>query len=423
MKFKYPNISSGYAGIPQDKQTLNARFYARLELHDKNQQLDQIFQLPQRIPRIGIFEELLYLETLDYKQAFQMRLQLIREQMKNSIDSTLARKSKTAVRRFINISNLALRYGDTQLVLDHASLIPTDHARTLEVEILKEDALISMQLSSGKPISTNNLLLLAEKYASSCAISDREKIILLNRLIVASYRHEKERDKKVFHAHAVTLLRLLEKHENGDFINKLHCSIGYRGIAMVSEFNEDQQFQMLKRAEEIALALQGANDNENTLALENLYTCLQSVTKWHLRNKDHGNAETYFKKMIAIDPFDSTGYSELGLHYVQLENYSLAANYLQTAMKLGPPGTAMNAYYYAKCLELTGEIKESIHYLIETTTLDESALSPWIDLFEIYKNNNEITEAKKCAMHILSTEILRTQLENDETHSLQSYIN
>jgi Flp pilus assembly protein TadD len=66
-----------------------------------------------------------------------------------------------------------------------------------------------------------------------------------------------------------------------------------------------------------------------------------------MKVNEMGIAENYLQELIKIDANDSTGYSELGIFYLQTKNFELAAKNFETAVRLGPPGTGMNAYQIA----------------------------------------------------------------------------
>lgn len=426
MELRYPGISSGYIGEKNNNQTLNSKFYSLLHKNFENiavQNDDGVILIPQRIPRSGLFDELYKLETSRYQNAFTLRRQELEKSFKCSVAQLNENQDKRAIRLYINWANICLRYGRFQMVLDATPVQTAIHSFVLEIHLLKELARIELQLSSGLPVSGDNYLLLAEKYLSEDSVSEREKIMLLNQLIVTIYRHQKgHRSKKIFLLARNHLTRL-EKFEENNPLNQLCCSIGYRGLAMVSEFGPQLQTEILNRAENIALNMKGRCISENIIFLENQYTCYQSIAKWHLHNHDDEKTENFLNKMTEVDPNDSTAYSELGLHNIQMKKYDNAAAHFKKALERGPPGVSMNTYYYAKCIEILGHSVDGIKYLHESAELDDTAVSPWLDLFERYQKNNDAVNASKSAKHILSTPILRTQLETNEILNLQNYIN
>ena len=111
-----------------------------------------------------------------------------------------------------------------------------------------------------------------------------------------------------------------------------------------------------------------------------------------------------------------------GFFYIKIESYNKAANAFKKAMELGPPGTGMNAYYYAKCLEKIGNEPDAIHYLYESAKLDNHALSPWLDLLEHYSNKKQLEKTREIATYIYQTPDLKEQLEEHEITTIQMLI-
>lgn len=411
MNYRYKHLSPGYVGVRAKELTLNSQFYSYDEAFLSE---EEIILFPQRVPRAGFFDELYKLETTYFKIKFNTELYSCKSSLKNfsKIHST---------RQWIKWGNICLRYGKFKEIIDSSANISN---ACLEILLLKEAATVELQLSNDLPVSANNYLKLAQKYTPSKNISDREKILLLNHLIVTSYRHDKNQSNQKFvYLYANTLRNLLIKFENDTFMNQLYCSVGYRGLAMVSEFGQNMQAAYLQKSESLATNLRGLSAIENIISLENQYTCFQTMAKWHQHNGDTALTESYLNKMIQIDPYDSTGYSELGFHFVNIEDYKNASANFKKAMELGPPGTGMNAYYYAKCLEILGMHDEAIENLFKSTELDDQGISPWLDLAEYYVNQYHESKAIEIASHILNSPTLFEQLEKNEIIKLQNIIN
>ena len=202
----------------------------------------------------------------------------------------------------------------------------------------------------------------------------------------------------------------------------LYSSIAYRGLSMVTEFGQGIQMSLLAKAEIIARNIKATSTFEKIVAAENLYTCLQTLSKWHLSINDLKMAENYLLEMIKIDQQDSTGYSELGFVYIKKEAYIHAVAQFKRAIVLGPPGAGMNAYYCAKCNEQLGNNTEAISYLYQSTNLDKQAVSPWLDLMNYFIHKKQLDKAREIAAHIYQSTILTEQLEDDEIITVQNYI-
>lgn len=421
---KYKNISSGYLGVEYNNSTLNSQYYRLLfeEIKFKPELLDEIIIFPQRIPRAGFFKEICLLEGSNYKKHFDEMIVNIITSHKNALHSLIEKNQENDVRRYINWSNILLRYGCFEQVINH---FPINYigSHALEVELIKETAKIELLLSQDKPIGIDEQLELSERFLDRDDVSDRAKIILLNQIVVHYYRHQRKskNDLKIFKLSKL-LLELTTKFEDNKFMNTFLCSVSYRGLAMDSGFGNELQESFLNKAEQLARNIQYKTDMEKIVASDNLFTCLQSISKWHIHNNKMNSAEKYLKEMIEIDPYDSTGYSEIGFLYINLEKYDVASHHFKEAMELGPPGAGMNAYYYAKCLEKLGRDQEAITYLYEATKLDEEGLSPWLDLMNYFIDKKNQDKASEIANQIYNSPILFEQLEDDETKIIQALI-
>lgn len=422
MDYKYKNVSAGYIGNLETNATLNSQYYAKLFTTIKQipKTINQHIIFPQRIPRQGFFIELHELESDDFKNNFKLHLDHITKNYKVSLENLSSSSSKVNIRQYINWLNILLRSGLSERitkVLPHCISV-----NRLEIELLHETAKIENVLSTDKSIDIDKLLHLFDKFNKKENTSNPEKIKLLNVIIVYYYRHLNDSaiSDKILNLSQI-LNKLINNLKETTFFNKYLCSVAYRGLAMVSELSFDIRTMFLNNALFLANNLKSNSEIENIVGLDNLYTCTQSFAKWHLINNDLQKAESCLHDLIVIDPFDSTGYSELGFFYIKNNSYHEAAKSFKKAMELGPPGTGMNAYYYAQCQKKIGNKDEAIKYLHHSTILDSQAISPWLDLLDLYSEN--ITKSYEIAFHIHNTEHLMEQLEEDEIQIIQSIIN
>lgn len=425
MHFKYPHLSSGYVDHRKSGQTLNSKFYSDFESKCNSGliKLDgEIILFPQRIPRADFFVELYKVESNDFKVAFERKTLHINERLRLMAKYRSPNLRMEDIRSYINYANLCLRYGCFDMVKETSAFGTPDMPYALEVALLHEAAIIEHNLSHNLSVTIDNYLALANQYLANDSVTDREKIMLLNNLIVTYYRHQKAKEKNsLIFDYANQLLRLLERFVDNTAISQLYCSVGYRGLAMVKEFGRSTQSSFLQKAETLALLMPTENTSDTIVSLENLYTCTQSIAKWCEMTGEPDRAEYHLKKMIEIDEYDSTGYSELGFFYLNQHRHENAADYFKQALELGPPGAGMNSYYYAKCLEQMGDYDMAIGYLLKATRLDDKAASPYVDLFEIYKRKNDSINAYVISQIVQNTPDLWEQLEDNEKKFLQSY--
>ena len=424
MNYRYKNLSCGYTGNAHHDATLNSQFFHLFfeTIKKSANAIHEIIVFPQRVPRKDFFDEIYELETQKYKYHLDSIIQQITHNHIQSLNALIKSNNKKCARQYLNWSNILLRYGQFENIIMHFPEHYSGHY-SLEIALIKETAEIEINLSQAKPISINNLLKLAVKYLSDPNSEDREKIKLLNQIIVYYYRHDKNTNLQtgVFNL-SMTLLDYVKKFENSNFINTYYCSIGYRGLAMVAELEPALRTELLEKSLQLARDLQPNTDIEKVVSSDNLFTCLQSIAKWNLANGNSSQAKSNLKELLSIDPHDSTGFSELGFYYADKNAYELAVNHFESAMKLGAPGTGMNTYYYAKCLEKLGNQKDAIYFLRQAAKIDDQALSPWLDLLTLYSINNMTNKAKHVARYILNNPTMMEQLEEDEINDIQTII-
>ncbi|HTM64594.1 MAG TPA: hypothetical protein VL360_08890 [Gammaproteobacteria bacterium] len=422
MRLRYPHLSSGYIGCDHDQQTLNAKYHGNFSgaCMDHVFCLDDIILFPQRIPRMGFFIELYQNETDEFRDAFTKHRSHLKDYLINTAKIANLKANESISRFYINWANLCVRYGLFNEVINNP-LIRQFNAVELEAMTMKESAKIDFMLSTGKPVNIGGYLDLAETYIPKHS-NEREQIILLNQLIVTYYRHQKStRSKKVF-KYAKDFLSLLEKYESNNLHNQLYCSMGYRGLAMVKEFSFDLQNEFLNKAEFLAMAAKTDHDYHEPVVLENQQICFQSIAKWHLQNGDMKNAEKYLNQMVMVDPYDSTGHSELGLFLIKLEAFEEAGKCFKKAMELGPPGAGMNAYYYAQCLINLGKETDAVDYFKKAAELDPLSISPLLDLLDYYNAKGDQSKANDIVNYIMKHDHLSEQLEAHEIKKMQTSI-
>lgn len=424
MRFKYHNLSPGLIGETSENMVLNSQYLSLLlqEIKISTATLSQVIIFPQKIPRSDFYKELYDQETDFYKTRFDEIIAILTTNHVNSLKSLISNNSEENAREYINWSNILSRYAQFEHLICFS---PKNYVgpHLLEIEQLKENAKIDLFISQDKNITVHEQLELADRFLEHPDTSEREKIRLLNQIIVNFYKYQKQDSdiNKIFFL-SKTLLEIILKIENNDFLNMLDCSIAYRGLSMVTEFDHETQESFLSKAETMARNLPAKTEREIIIAKDNLFPCVQTLAKWTLTKKEIKKAEHYLQEMTTLDPYDSTGYSELGFFYFKIEDYDKAAIHFLKAITLGPPGTGMNAYYYAKTLEQLGKENEAVTYFYESTKLDPQAISPWLDLMNYYISQNQDKKVTEIANHIYTTSNLLEQLEDDETIFIHNYI-
>ena len=131
------------------------------------------------------------------------------------------------------------------------------------------------------------------------------------------------------------ILSILNIIPNDSYKYNLLISKVYRGLAMIVDQGFTKQNHLLEKAEYHARSSKGRADSEKIVVEDNLYTCLQTIAKWKMAQNKVQEAQAHLHEMVTIDPYDSTGHSELAFFLMKLEDYQEASSYFIKAVQLG----------------------------------------------------------------------------------------
>lgn len=404
---RYPHLSPGYIDTENNLQglTLGASYFR--EFFSGRYNLKEMQLFPQRIPKTGFFSELTFLEKDGFTVKFNDTIQTIIKKIEND---------RSATRYQLNHLNILTRFGVCKLPA--VSLNNIDNNLLLDLKLIQTSAVSNAALSNDLEININDIFEIAKQAFNLKGVSDRIKILAGNRLIVSAYRFSKDKNCRNYAREiAPAIMKILDTSEDS-LQGQLYKSVAYRGIAMINELG-DTQDDLLNQAEEIARNIKGASPLEEVLVKENLYTLLQTLSKWRARAGNDQIAEENLLEMLRIDPYDSTAYSEIGLFLSEKNRYEEAAPYFKQAAILGPPSVGMNLYFYAKCVEKTGNDVNLAELLEQVILADPDSISARLDLFDWYEKNRQIKASREIAQAILNTGTLLEQLENNERERLE----
>jgi hypothetical protein len=131
------------------------------------------------------------LETSYFRNKFDRTIVSLIKKHKIASENLANSDTEECARQYINWSNILLRYGCFENILNNA---PEQYEgiTSLEVNLIQEMAKTELLLSQDKPINIDFQLNLADKYLFDKDTTDREKIILLNKIVVNYYRHQKK---------------------------------------------------------------------------------------------------------------------------------------------------------------------------------------------------------------------------------------
>lgn len=406
----YPNLSSGYIGVKEDKAAITSRYFSII-LND-NTLLEERLIFPQRIPRIDFFYELMRLEDRSFKKEFDA----VKTKLKNRIKTLINTQNKTDS-QVINYLNLLLRFGGFSDVLTLLEAFKKhEGSNQLEILFIKEIAKIEIDLSHDALPNLLSLKNLCDEVLEN--LSDKKYLNLalriLNRLTVYHFRNGSNLGNQDVNQYMYILLDEVKKIIPVHFSDYILKSVVYRGLAMHHISGEKTQGEALKQAEILARNAKYQSELEKIIYQDNLLTCLQTLSKWNYLMGDIDMAESNLEEMMHIDPHDSVVFSEMGIFLMKQSRYMDAVTYFNRAVVLGPPGKGMNLFLQAKCYEKLNAMNEYVECLNQCTLADEKALSPLLDLFYFYKATNSTMEYKEFSRKILFNPELKAQLKSDE---------
>jgi hypothetical protein len=407
--------------------TLNARYFC--ELFSGDYDFSTILPFPQRIPKTTFFEELFAIQLPDNKKQILELINHVSQQITEILDNTdhkLHNDRYVQCRELINYLNVLLRHGQSyDFEILSQKLYPYITAdERCEFELLRITANINNDLSCNAPVDITELQQLTNIVLNASEYTDRMKILIGNRLVVSAYRYSQDWQPRLYAQQIYPYLLSLIDKQPKSFLNDLYASVMYRGLAMITELEESQQEDFLLKAETIARNIKPTNPLENIVAKENLYTLLQTLAKWSEQQGNMLKTKDHLQEMLALDLYDSTGYSQYGFFLFDQQKFQEASIYFKLAYFLGSPAVAMNLYYYAQSLSCLPNIdqQEIIKILYEVTTIDPDAISPLLDLFEYEKTANNQNNMQAIANKILSNNNLSEQLTTEEYEAINTIL-
>jgi len=415
-KIIFSHITPGYLGERAPRLTLNASFFSYFDLSQKTDLMIHFSEpsliFPQRVPRYGFFNELMELEGTYATEAISsIRLKLTHEIRSLLTQRNLDEKRSTY---FFGILNFLLRYGvDVSRLQDVHLNFPTKE-KMFEYQYINIMSQINRSICHGRSPAIGPLLRLTKKTLNNTLLSNYWKLNITNRFIVTVNRHNKSQVfSKIAFDLAQSLSHNLEKFRPTNFLENIKLALFYRGFAMAFN-NLSHVYRYLNKSLEISENIQCTTKIEEILKKENLIPVYQTLAKFYLMKKEYESAEIYLKKMIEVDPFDSTGYSELGLFYIHIKNLKKATKQFIEAALLGPPGVGMNWYLAATAFLKQNKMEQSYKYFKKSIDTDPLAISPLLDSIEVCKSLNKEKEAKNSITKLLTIPTLRSQLTSKE---------
>ena len=327
----------------------------------------------------------------------------------------------SSARKYLNICYILLRYGKFQNIINANPLDSFNKNELYEFQLLVQVAHINLSLSRSESVDLTGLLTLAQGVMTHIDLSDRTRVLILNRFVVCAYRYSQN---TAWRTEASQMGKELEKIIAGKklevFSDFILASVAYRGLAMIQEWGKDKAQELMTEMRRLALLARPHTEIEKITNFENLYTGLQTISKWSVSQGDKIAAEKALLEMTQIDPMDSTAFSELGFFYFKNGLLEKSKEAFEAAEQLGPPAVGMNLYYKAKILQEQKKWNEAVIAFERAADVDPYAVSPWLDLIECQMQLGAKTKAQNAATHILKTTELNEQLEDSERQQIEA---
>jgi len=395
----------GYAGLKSNVNTLNAEFFSNIKgINLCNYE----GRFPQRVPRLGFFEELEIFDNATHKGLFEL---------KNLIKSKLNTNERISLVQRNCIHSL-LRLGDFETIqsLDINNMSYDNDFLKLEILLVKITNNLTINLSNQEDFAEKDFL----KFSSQTLranIPILKKIEYLNRVVVTLCRYSKyDAYKNEVHQLVEYIIKNLTQFNTKDKYDLFVLSIIYRGVAMAykSPIVDTPKFLGLS----LQYALEANDDNEdsffNILTRENLYTLYLTLYKYHLNESNDKDAFFYYEKMNELDPNDSTHHTEAGMYFVNKDLPKQAKPFFLKAIKSGPPAMAMNHYFLGLCYQNSSQYNKFIYNMKRSMEYDPLAITPVWELLIYYKASKDTYNYHYYKEFILNNKNLMEQLEDEE---------
>ena len=405
MKLNFPSISTGYISAQAEaNKTLNSEI---LNILAQENIEDYSGPFPQRIPRLGFFQELEKFETPAGSKAISEYKTIVHERIKRNPSNK-------------SLLNFGLRMGLGSEILD---LLPTfDNANELseeniELSLIRDFAETQVKYPN---IPKRSLCTLVALFIRSLDLkNDYLSSRIGNRILVKSTRYSKEKlDSTILLQIDETIQNHL-LHETKNNASALRNSVLMRGYAMFPTI--DKKTVQIRVNHSLALLEEFSPQTrlEELLKKELLYTTLLTHAKTEI---SFGNAAlgcTSLSKLTELDTHDSVGWSEFGLHYSKSQDYAKALPFFESAAELGPPSLSLNCYFAGFCEFKVNRAVQAVEWMEKSIQYDPLALSPRLDLISHHTGTHDTRLTKNIALEIVGNSDLKSQLTAAELINIQ----
>lgn len=411
-------LAPGYAGLAgsEARLTLNASFFAAIAPRE----LGSLTLVPQRIPRADFFAEWLGAAQPEERTAFHGRVQGLVRGFSRSVagpDSLMRLK-------------LLLRFGAFDEVKELADAARTfDGAMQIELSYLAFQAELNRALSDDAAVDLTKLKDLALRAADDTRVPLRLKAEIGTALIVQSVRVAgNDEARSVAESLAPRVAAWVTALPDGNEATVAELALKsmlLRGLPMAAAFPMDKKKAQLDEALRLAnraveKSVKTGDAAEIAAARENVYTLHLTLSKFS-RRSSVAQAEGHLRMMVALDRYDATGWTELGILLVEQERWDEAGSAFATAIEAGPPGLAMNLYFHGRCLLATGDALGARLAFASAAEADDAAVSPRLELARLAAGRGDRKAARMYASALVDSD-LRSMLEPEEETELRAML-
>lgn len=405
MHFNFEHLTPGYCGVYKKQLSLNSGFYS--ELFSNQVLLKTSIIFPQRIINSDFMHELSGGETDDAKIKLRNHLNLISQKVKNG--------DHTNEQEIVNWYNIALRHAQWNVITDALPIKLHNTDLALELEYIKVVAQSQSSLLLNKdidPVAWTKLFLFLENNNQPASLT---VILISTALIVMACRFGCKIKNEILVKAQKKILTTMQNVKKISYAEFIRFSFAYRGMAMLPFLDKNTIFEYLENAKLFATeAIMASSAIQKIVAKENLFTCSQTLSKWNMQNSNVSEALKSLEMMIELDPFDAVGYAETAFLYLKLHDYKNAEHYFEKAAMLGPPSIGMHLFYRGLSMEKLDRFTDAENCFNNAIKADETGISPYLGMLDLYTKMNNIEKRKTTATKILNEEILFSQLDENE---------
>lgn len=416
----FPYISMGFLGLEYAHPTLNSQFFREFwQAYPQGPENGVLLHFPLRVPRRGFFDELQDNESLEIGRQLQQR-----EREVAALAAALnVEVAHTCPILTLNTMGLALRYG----IFDFPGLAAFGQPRAgnaYDYRICMQLYIghLSTALSSSAPAPYEEIRQLSLWAMQDSTLDLEVRAHLFNTYLVASARYQDKMaalGDTVLNQTSEILYQYLQNTQPEGFRSCMAFSTLWRGMPMWEKLSIAEKDDCLLRSIACSEMAQPANTVERIVKDENDVTLNLTLAKWFGR-QDAQRKIHYLQRLIELDPWDSTAYSELGLHFFKQSAWEVAHQWFQKAVDLGPPALGMNMYFKAEAELKLGRLQEAEASFRLAANIDPEGVSPHLSLIAMLQEQQRLQDAREAARKVLNEPDLCEQLSEEEIQQLQA---